>query len=500
MKNFAYIAILTLSSILLSLFFASDSIITDATPPAVSRAITYLASTQRGTGGWGDSTSARDTAAVVAALRLAKPSSATLWPAYAWLRGRPAATNADRARIAAALAGQSGAAPFVNALLAAQNAPADGLRGSPPIFDDDFRAPSGQWTANSSFLCASELVNGEFRVRAQNQVLGSDCWLSSELQFTDFDIEVQTRQADTTTKTYGLIFHQSRGGSPGEDTFYRFEVNPNSGQYFLGVFQNNALAPIINWTASTAIAKGVTTNLLRVVGKGTTFSLYANGRLLATRNSPAFTSGRLGLLVGNPTNAVGVNVFFDNVKIYRGRSYGTVQPNGSDGGWGIAAGYASDSLHTALALSALQATGTSSTNAVRAVSYLVAAQNSDGGWGIAKDAASTPATTAQVMFALAGYPAASGVVAALNKGGQYLAGHQNSDGGWGAGGSTVVETALAYRAVRGRTVPATTKSAAVNYLVTHQLPDGSWNEQPYDTALVLLALATKEVYLPLVQR
>jgi large repetitive protein len=168
--------------------------------------------------------------------------------------------------------------------------------------------------------------------------------------------------------------------------------------------------------------------------------------------------------------------------------------------WVTVSGYTSDSLHTALALSALQATSAASDSAARAIAYLIAAQNSDGGWGIAKDAASTPATTAQVTIALAGYAAASGVPAALDKAGQYLAAHQNGDGGWGADASTVIETALVYRAVRGRSVTATVKSAALNYLLTRQLPDGSWNDQPYDTALAMLALTTRSLYLPLARR
>ena len=66
---------------------------------------------------------------------------------------------------------------------------------------------------------------------------------------------------------------------------------------------------------------------------------------------------------------------------------------------------------------------------------------------------------------------------------------QNADGGFGDYGvSTVQGTALAYQVLNLLQPSATATTAALNYLLAQQNPsDGSWNEDPFQTGLVLSA-------------
>ena len=169
--------------------------------------------------------------------------------------------------------------------------------------------------------------------------------------------------------------------------------------------------------------------------------------------------------------------------------------------WGGYAGYASNNLDTAFALIALNRINYSDQNTIDyALNYLLSTQNADGGWAFrqAQDDETYESNvymTAIVSSTLQQFPRTTSIATAINKATAYLIAHQNADGGFGEGGgtpplqSTVYETALAYLALVSETTDATVLGNAINYLSSTQLPNGSWNDDPYSTALVLRALA-----------
>jgi len=167
-----------------------------------------------------------------------------------------------------------------------------------------------------------------------------------------------------------------------------------------------------------------------------------------------------------------------------------------DGGWGIASLHESDSIDTGLALQALKAANFSDQNILNsALGYLINTQNPDGGWGFYPSPCSgceaDPSNvymTAVVSSTLQEFPQTTSLATAINKATGYLIAHQNTDGGFGSSSSTVYETALTYIALVGVTTDTTILGNAVNYLVSSQLPNGSWNGDPYSTALALRAL------------
>ncbi len=172
----------------------------------------------------------------------------------------------------------------------------------------------------------------------------------------------------------------------------------------------------------------------------------------------------------------------------------------SDGGWGGDDEATSMILDTALALQALKAANYSDHSVLfHAVDFLIAKQNADGGWGFAPGYDSNVFVTAHVLKTLPYYNnLGCSARSSIDKGIAYLLSKQNTDGGFGSSPSSVYETALAFDALiaAGANIsiidPLTDRTpaqGATNYLTTAQLANGSWNDDPYSTALALQALA-----------
>ncbi|MDA8105786.1 MAG: carboxypeptidase regulatory-like domain-containing protein [Nitrospiraceae bacterium] len=176
-----------------------------------------------------------------------------------------------------------------------------------------------------------------------------------------------------------------------------------------------------------------------------------------------------------------------------------------DNAWGGYDDFDINTLDTALALQALKRVNYSDSTVINsAVDYLLSSQNPDGGWGLCQASSlgcadgegdSNVYMTALVSSTLQQFPQTTAIATAINKATAYLLSHQNADGGFGtdaAGASTIYETSLAYIALVGVITDNTVLGNAVNYLTSTQLPDGSWDEDPYSTALALRALYYSE--------
>jgi squalene cyclase len=167
-----------------------------------------------------------------------------------------------------------------------------------------------------------------------------------------------------------------------------------------------------------------------------------------------------------------------------------------NGGWGGYQNIESGNFHTTLALQTLKAVNYSDQAVIQsAIDYLLSTQNTDGGFGFYSGDESNVYMTALVSSTLQQFPQTTSIATAINKTTSFLIAHQNTDGGFatstgsGQGESTVFETAYAYMALISETTDATVLGSAINYLTSTQLPNGSWEDDPYSTALALRALA-----------
>jgi Carboxypeptidase regulatory-like domain/Prenyltransferase and squalene oxidase repeat len=160
----------------------------------------------------------------------------------------------------------------------------------------------------------------------------------------------------------------------------------------------------------------------------------------------------------------------------------------ADGGWGSDRNYSSNPVDTALALKALVAAHATGIAVDNGKTFLIARQSPDGGWGFQADAVSAVLVTAQVSATLQRLPSTSLLATVVRKATAFLLSRQNVDGGFGSSPSTVNETALAYRALSGEITDMTVLGLAAGYLSSAQWEDGSWQQDPYATALAVESL------------
>ncbi len=154
-------------------------------------------------------------------------------------------------------------------------------------------------------------------------------------------------------------------------------------------------------------------------------------------------------------------------------------------GWGLSSIYTSSAIDTALALIAYADLG-SSVQVQPALNFLKTSQrtgSNDQGWAVGNAESSDPAVTALVIQALSRYTALDGTLTSvINNGLNTLNTLVNSTA------PTVIQ-ALAAQAAQeaGNSSLATT---FLSRLTASQSTDGSWNADPYTTAVATRAVAT----------
>ncbi len=148
-------------------------------------------------------------------------------------------------------------------------------------------------------------------------------------------------------------------------------------------------------------------------------------------------------------------------------------------------------LDTALALQALSSVNYSDTTLIgQSLNYLTSNQNPDGGWGFTAGDTSNTYVTSIVLRSLSVYNSVFINQNSINQASSFLLAHQNSDGGFGNSPSTIYDTAMSLMSLIESGQGSTqTILSGINYLATTQAADGSWNDDPYSTALALQALA-----------
>ncbi len=165
--------------------------------------------------------------------------------------------------------------------------------------------------------------------------------------------------------------------------------------------------------------------------------------------------------------------------------------NNIDGSWGLDGEYSNDISEIAITLQALHAVNYSNYSILfQAINFLTSMQNTDGGWGSTVSGASSAYVTAHVLRALVAYNSVFLLQDSINKASSYLLTKQNPDGGFGNSPSTIYDTALSVISmIESGNGNTQTILNGINYLTSSQLADGSWNDDPYNTALALQALA-----------
>jgi hypothetical protein len=183
-------------------------------------------------------------------------------------------------------------------------------------------------------------------------------------------------------------------------------------------------------------------------------------------------------------------VFVNESDIDQGLLDSLADLQNADGGWGFARGYGSSVFETGLALVALGNAQYSGSSALSSgMSYLQSSQNPDGGWPVVDGDTSRVYYTGYAMLGLASMWWHSDVSAELAAGDAWLRTQPHVDGGYGTGdASNPFETGLALMGLSLTDPTSAEALAARAYLESSQLPNGSWNDDAYSTALAMMGI------------
>jgi sugar lactone lactonase YvrE len=153
------------------------------------------------------------------------------------------------------------------------------------------------------------------------------------------------------------------------------------------------------------------------------------------------------------------------------------------GGYGGFVDYSSHSLDTAFVLLAQKAATTADTTAVaNALTYLSNAKTPDGSFAVNKQA-SIYATTKAILAAAAwsSQTSTGGITLPATR---WLLAQRNTSQHYG----NSFHNALALWALTGQTSDVAVLNPLMSALISQQLPNGSWNDDPYLTSIALRAL------------
>jgi hypothetical protein len=183
--------------------------------------------------------------------------------------------------------------------------------GGQTLFEDDFSDTSTGWEVGDYDTGTVGYKGGTYSVVAFGD--GDTMWGLANRSFDDTDVEVRAEQV-------------SAPSNDNNDYGVMCRVQTNSDGYFLlisgdGFYtilkrSNEAFTPLIDWTQSSLIRLGNTSNDIRAVCDGSTLSLYVNGQLLGSTSDSEFSQGDLAL-TATSYETESTEVLFDNIVVTR---------------------------------------------------------------------------------------------------------------------------------------------------------------------------------------
>ena len=174
-------------------------------------------------------------------------------------------------------------------------------------FIDKFDSPSSNWPIIENSDLLTEYVNDEYRMVTKNKGLHYAYNQSFPDYYTNFEIEVDARWANSssTGKGYGIIF-----GLANDDSHaYIFQINSDRQQYRLLLFKNGTWWYYANnawhrptqvekgWINTASISSGTNTNRLKIIHNDSEIKMFVNNQHLNTATDDTISSGRVGLNV-----------------------------------------------------------------------------------------------------------------------------------------------------------------------------------------------------------
>lgn len=248
-----------------------------------------------------------------------------------------------------------------------------------------------------------------------------------------------------------------------------------------------SISTALNWLKTHQSAAGYWQDNEGTRLRDTTVALAALRQQAGTDSQQSLAQGWIGEQIPQSTDYLARRILELEVTQTLEDQQGLLVNQNSDGGWGIAPGYQSNPIDTALAAQALarNASPGAATARNKALYFLQQQQNADGGWGSAKGGISRTYASALALNTLSD----SAERPPREKAAAFLKSRQNADGGFGDSPSTVHDTANVLSALSTTGFADQIDiNAAKRFLNATQKSDGSWDGSAYSTALALNVL------------
>jgi hypothetical protein len=167
------------------------------------------------------------------------------------------------------------------------------------------------WEAYSdpSIQVDGQIVGGEYRIEARD---GGFMWALGTHVYRDSVLEVQTRQlSDYADNAYGVM---CRADPSADGDGYYFFIS-GDGYYTIRRGVGDIVEDLIQWSPSSAIARGQAQNRIRAVCVGNYLALYVNDTFVDDYFDSRYSSGVVGLTAAVPEGGE-VIVTFDNLLLF----------------------------------------------------------------------------------------------------------------------------------------------------------------------------------------
>jgi len=156
-------------------------------------------------------------------------------------------------------------------------------------------------------------LDGEFQIKQVDPEWGSFPVEYLPGTYVDTTLSVDVRLAGDTKDRYVVVGCRS-GSNPSVD--YRFQVEPDTGEFKLARYGDGKSNPLVDWQASSAIQRGNAKNTLGLTCSGPTIAGSVNGTQVASVQDTTLTSGQLFIGASAFTDAhVNVDGRFDNLVV-----------------------------------------------------------------------------------------------------------------------------------------------------------------------------------------
>lgn len=177
------------------------------------------------------------------------------------------------------------------------------------LFQDDFSNPQSGWEVGEYDTGKVGYGNGYYYVVSYGD--GNTMWGVAHRSFSDGVIEVDATQVSgPANNDYGVI---CRTADPESGVGYYMLIS-GDGYYAIVKGTDAGFEWLVDFTESSAIRQGNTTNHIRAVCNGSKLSLYVNGQLVGEAEDSEFKSGDIAL-TATSYESTAVEVRFDNLVV-----------------------------------------------------------------------------------------------------------------------------------------------------------------------------------------